>query len=212
MWGAIGEKWFEVLLRTQDSLPVFSGSKGWACSMLWAHIYPSELSTGVSSSFSRTMPTHPSRTRRATTLCITLLPMGTGSAWNWWVLPWEGSQCWDWVCMCQGYQLPSWLLLDFFGEWEICENLQHGAVNSNICTKIYLKNMSILIIKSLFNNLMHKGCLQVEFMYAQINFKHDQNIPSVCLSARGKGQFLVNDSECAWSTWHFIWFAYWGSK
>lgn len=43
---------------------------------------------------------------------------------------------------------------------------------------MYLKNMFILLIKSLFNNLVLKDCLQVEFMYAQINFKHDQNIPS----------------------------------
>lgn len=133
------------------------------------------------------MPIRPSKTKRGTTLCIMLLHMGTGSVWNWWVLRQFGGLLTADICVricCYYYELPWWLLFEFFGYSQICENLQYGAVNSNICNQLYHKNMLILIIQSLFNKLVLKCCLWVEFTCAQIIFNCDQNIPGVCVSSK----------------------------
>ena len=75
-----------------------------------------------------------------------------------------------------GYYLNS---LDIHKSVKTC-----NMVQLNICNQLYLKNMLILIIQSLFNKLVLKCCLRVEFMCAQIIFNCDQNTPGVCVNSK----------------------------
>lgn len=147
-WWEEGNLWFEVLLENQNSFPVsrfhFSTtpSRSERCLLKVVSFHLNEWIVHRCLEFLLQNDANPSIQDKegyntvhyaaayGHRQCLELVSAQTA---------WRSLNCW-YMCMCKYYQLPWWLLSQFFGYSQICENLQFGAVNSNIRNQLYLKN------------------------------------------------------------------------